>query len=86
MVFVLLVLSSDKPNQFNTDKFTKKFMVTVKSKNSKNITILECYENRFARGVNIFTESTRKKQKVKFEIEKIVSKELWMKTNRFRLS
>ena len=86
MVFVLLVLSSDKPNQFNTDKFTKKFMVTVMSKNSKNITTLECYENRFARGVNIFTESTRKKQKVKSEIEKIVSKELWMKTNRFRLS
>ena len=86
MVFVLLVLVSVKPNQLNTDKFTNKFMVTVISKNSKNITILECYENRFARGANIFTESTRKKQKVKSEIEKIVSKEPWMKTNRFRLS
>ena len=42
----------------------------------RNAMILECYENRFVRGVNIFTESTRKKPKVKFEIEKIVSKEL----------
>ena len=45
-------------------------MVTVRSENLR-FTILECYENRFVRGVNIFTESTRKKPKVKFEIEKI---------------
>lgn len=44
MVFVLLVLASVKPNQFNTDKFTNKFMVTVISKNS-----LEYYDFRMLR-------------------------------------